>query len=153
MNDILNFQRISETLATAGQPSAEQFSAIRAARFEVVVNLATDTSENRVPNEAELVAGLGMEYVHIPVVWTNPTADDLDRFFEKMYRCQGRNVFVHCALNMRVSAFVFLYRAIRQQVPLETARAPMLRIWQPDGRWAEFIVAALARHGLATPGA
>ena len=51
----------------------------------------------------------------------------------------GRRVFVHCAANMRVSAFVFLYRVLRQRVPPSEAECDLHAIWQPDGVWSRFI--------------
>jgi len=147
VEEILNFCQISDTLGTSGQPAAGQFPAIREAGYEVVINLALTTSSNAVPGEAEIVTALGMEHVHIPVIWESPTPADLDRFFEAMDRTQGRRVFVHCAMNMRVSAFVLLYRVIRQGLPPETAREAMLTIWEPNPTWARFIEEALERLG------
>ncbi len=52
---ILNYRRISDTLSTAGQPTAEQLAAVRAAGFELVVNMALSTSPNALPDEGEPV--------------------------------------------------------------------------------------------------
>ncbi|HEY5870857.1 MAG TPA: protein tyrosine phosphatase family protein, partial [Candidatus Tectomicrobia bacterium] len=82
---------------------------------------------------------------HIPVVWENPTEADLARFFEVMDATQDKKRFVHCIANMRVSAFMFLYRVLRQGMPLDEARATMSQIWQPNPIWQKFIEAALAR--------
>jgi len=146
LQQIRSYLRISDTLATAGQPAPEQFVAIRNAGYQVVINLAMPTSTNALPNEGEIVAELGMDYVHIPVVWKNPTANDLERFFAAMDSHQGRKVFVHCGMNMRVSSFILLYRVIRQGVPLETAREALSRIWEPDTTWQWFIDNSLARY-------
>jgi protein tyrosine phosphatase (PTP) superfamily phosphohydrolase (DUF442 family) len=86
-----------------------------------------------------------MEYIHIPVVWDNPTEADLACFFETMDATQDKKRFVHCIANMRVSAFMFLYRVLRQGLPLEEARATMRQIWEPNPIWQKFIDAALAR--------
>jgi protein tyrosine phosphatase (PTP) superfamily phosphohydrolase (DUF442 family) len=147
VNDILNYLPIGPELGTAGQPGREQFAYLRAAGYEVVVNLAMPTSTGALPDEAEVVAAQGMEYVAIPVVWEAPTAKDLERFFEVMEQLRGRKVLVHCALNMRVSAFVYLYRVLRLGVPVAAARETMHLIWQPEGVWAAFIDDALRRHG------
>jgi protein tyrosine phosphatase (PTP) superfamily phosphohydrolase (DUF442 family) len=149
---ILNFLEISDTLGTAGQPAAGQFAAIREAGYEVVINLAMPASSNAVADEAERVRALGMEYVPIPVVWESPQPEDLDAFFKAMDRHAGQRVFVHCAMNMRVSAFVLLYRVIRQGVPLEVAREAMRKIWEPNETWARFIGEALGRNGLEAGG-
>ena len=146
LQKIRNYLRISDTLATAGQPRAEEFAAIRDAGYQVAINLAVSTSTNALPNEGDIVAELGMDYVHIPVVWKNPTSADLERFFAAMDRYQGQKVFVHCGMNMRVSSFILLYRVIRQGVPLETAKEALSKIWEPDTTWQWFIDDSLARH-------
>jgi protein tyrosine phosphatase (PTP) superfamily phosphohydrolase (DUF442 family) len=139
MEGVLNYIPISDALGTAGQPAAEQFAAIRAAGYEVVINLALPDSTNALPDEAERVGAQGMAYVHIPVVWESPTAEDLQRFFAVLDQNRGRKVFVHCALNMRVSCFVFLYRVLRLGVPAEVAWPDVLRIWQPNEVWQRFV--------------
>jgi protein tyrosine phosphatase (PTP) superfamily phosphohydrolase (DUF442 family) len=139
MEQVLNYVPISDALGTAGQPLAEQFAAIRAAGYEVVINLAMPDSTNALPNEGELVGAQGMEYVHIPVVWESPTAQDLERFFAVMDQTRERKVFAHCALNMRVSCFVFLYRVLRLGVPAEVAWPDVLGIWQPNEIWQRFV--------------
>jgi len=149
---LLNYRRISERIGTAGQPTPEQFAGVRAAGYELVVNLAMPTSTNALPGEAALVAAQGLDYVHIPVVWEAPTLDDLARFFEVIDRNRERRVFVHCALNMRVSAFVLLYRVIRQGVPLELASQDLLAIWRPEGVWVDLMRRALTEHGIITEG-
>jgi hypothetical protein len=86
-----------------------------------------------------------MEYIHIPVVWDNPTEADLTRFFEVMDTTKQKKRFVHCIANMRVSAFMFLYHVLRQGMPLEAARATMRQIWEPNAIWQKFIDEALAQ--------
>ena len=146
-NDLCNFLSLGR-IGTAGQPTEEQFAAVKAAGYRVVVNLALPTSTNALPDEAERVAALGITYVHIPVIWESPTLQDLEEFFAVMERYREEKVFVHCALNMRVSAFFFLYRVIRLGVPQDEAREALLQIWQPDDVWSRFIGQALAHYGV-----
>jgi len=143
---ILNYLPISETIGTAGQPTEAQFAAIGADGYEAVVNLAMPDSSNALPNEGELVAEQGMDYVHIPVVWDAPTMADLERFFAVMEGYRDKKVFVHCAVNMRVSVFVLLYRVLRLGVPLGEARKDMLEIWAPNEVWQSFMEDALAER-------
>ena len=142
---IRNYLAISPTLATAGQPTPQQFEAVAQAGYTVVVNLALSTSDHAIANEAELVSSLGMTHFHIPVVWEAPTPADLAIFFKVMEKNQDRSVFVHCALNMRVSAFVYLYRVLRLGVDSSVALADLHRIWQPNPTWQAFIDNALAQ--------
>jgi protein tyrosine phosphatase (PTP) superfamily phosphohydrolase (DUF442 family) len=145
---ILNFLVISDTLGTAGQPARDEFAAIAAAGYEVVINLAMPDSSGALADEADLVAEHGMAYVHIPVVWERPTLADLARFFEEMEARRGARVFVHCAMNMRVSCFVYLFRVIHLGVAPEEAARAMARIWQPDQVWRAFLDRCLAHYGV-----
>jgi protein tyrosine phosphatase (PTP) superfamily phosphohydrolase (DUF442 family) len=139
LDNILNFVQISETIATAGQPTEAQLTEIKNAGYQTVVNLALTTSTNALPNEQEIVESQGMHYVHIPVVWEKPTQDNLDRFFEVMHENANRKVFVHCAMNMRVSAFVYLYRRIQEGLTDELARQDLHKVWIPNETWQCFI--------------
>jgi len=139
LSEIYQFRRIDDRLGTAGQPTAAQFPVIREAGFEAVVNLALPTSDNALANEGSLVTGLGMAYLHIPVNFQAPAARDFQAFCGVMEALQGRRVFVHCAANMRVSAFVFLYRVLRRGARIPDAQRDLHAIWQPDEVWAKFI--------------
>ncbi|QQE63500.1 hypothetical protein GFS31_01650 [Leptolyngbya sp. BL0902] len=138
------FLPISDTLATAGQPTEAEFVALAQAGYEVVINLALPTSDHALPDEQAAVAGLGMAYVAIPVVWENPTLTDLDQFFAAMDTYQGRKILVHCALNMRVSVFVYLYRVLKLGLDPAAAQQDLLSIWQPNECWQRFIDQAIA---------
>ncbi len=146
LSDIYNFLAVSDDLGTAGQPTTEQLAAVKAAGYDVVINLALGTTPRDLPNEADLVTGQGMDYIHIPVIFDNPTDGDLTRFFEAMDDNQDKKRFVHCIANMRVSAFVFLYRVLRQGMAPDEARAMMQKIWQPNAVWQQFIDERLAQR-------
>ncbi|HEY9737484.1 MAG TPA: protein tyrosine phosphatase family protein [Trichocoleus sp.] len=136
---IYNFLPISDAIATAGQPTEAQFEAVQQSGYEVVINLAMPTARNALPNEQARVESLGMTYIPIPVVWENPTQADLEQFFEAMAVHQGKKVFVHCAANMRVSVFMYLYRRLRLGLDEAKARPDLERIWQPNPTWQQFI--------------
>ena len=139
IENIRNFLKLSNSIATAGQPTEAQFSAIKEAGYKVVVNLALPESTNALPHEQEIVESQGMQYVHIPVVWEKPTLEDITHFFAVMDANADKSVFVHCALNMRVSAFMYLYRLIHEHVSDEEARRDLHQIWMPNDTWQEFI--------------
>jgi len=138
LNQIRNFLRIDDRLATSGMPQPDDFAALRQAGFEVVINLALPTSDNALPNEGDLVAAQGMTYVHIPVKFDAPQPADFDRFTRVLDACAGQRVFVHCAANRRVSAFIFLHRLQRGAIRA-AAESDLQEIWQPDGVWREFL--------------
>ena len=138
LNHIRNFLRIDDRLATSGMPQPDDFAALRQAGFEVVINLALPTSDNALANEGDLVSAQGVTCVPIPVKFDAPERADFDRFMGVMDVCAGQRVFVHCALNMRVSAFSFLHR-LGQRADRATAENDLKKIWHPDGVWREFV--------------
>ncbi|HEX2827670.1 MAG TPA: protein tyrosine phosphatase family protein [Burkholderiales bacterium] len=151
VTDIVNFLRIDPALATSGQPSEEELAAAAHDGTEVVINLALhDDPRYSLADEAGTVGALGMTYVHIPVKFDAPKESELFAFFDAMERHRGRRVLVHCAANKRVTAFLGLYRAIREGWDVERAFAPMETIWEPNAAWAPFIAEMLAKHAPAS---
>ncbi len=139
LQEIYNYRRLTDLIATAGQPSEEELAAVARAGFEVVVNLALHDVEYSLPDERQTVESLGMGYVHIPVVWERPLRADLERFFEIMDDLAGKHVFVHCAANKRASVFMALYRQLRQVWPPDATMPDVLAIWEPDAVWQQFM--------------
>ncbi|PKN95023.1 MAG: phosphatase [Chloroflexi bacterium HGW-Chloroflexi-6] len=146
--NITNLTILNDSLWTSGQPTRAELAEVAAAGFEVVINLAMSTSDNALPDEAELVQSLGMEYIHIPVVWEAPQPGDLLRFMDAMDTRFNRKVLVHCALNYRASAFTALWRVLRQGWEKEKAFAVQETIWQLDDYpiWKNFVTSALGRN-------
>jgi protein tyrosine phosphatase (PTP) superfamily phosphohydrolase (DUF442 family) len=146
-DDIYNFRQAAPDLATSGQPKEDQLPAIAEAGYQVVINLGLhDEPRYSLPDEATSVKALGMEYLHIPVDFGAPTGRDLDRFFAVMDRLKGQRVWVHCAANIRVTAFLGLYWQLREGWPEERAFALMRSMWRPNPTWAVFIAAQLGRN-------
>ncbi|MEO0842702.1 MAG: protein tyrosine phosphatase family protein [Cyanobacteria bacterium J06643_5] len=139
MENIYNYSKISDKIATSGQPSVEQFSYIKEAGYQIVVNLALKDSSNALRNEKEIVESQGMQYIHIPVIWENPTEDKLQEFIQVMKNNLDKKVFVHCAANKRVSAFMYLYRRSQEGIDKEIAKKDLHQIWVPNEIWQQFI--------------
>jgi protein tyrosine phosphatase (PTP) superfamily phosphohydrolase (DUF442 family) len=146
LSQILNFRQYSDTFASAGQPTAEQFNTVRDAGFERVIYLAFTNNPNAVPNADQLVKSLGMDYVHIPVDWARPTTQDFYTFADAMRRDTDRKTLLHCQVNARATAFSFLYRVIYEDVPVAQAKADMNSVWQPNETWRDFIFTVLAEN-------
>lgn len=141
---IYNYRAVDEMLATSGQPTANQLKAIADAGFTVIINLALhDDPRYSLPDEPGTVASLGLNYVHIPVQFGSPKPQDLLSFFEAMLEHRERKIWVHCAANMRVSAFLGLYRVLKQGWEEERAFELMHELWQPNEVWTSFIASSL----------
>ena len=147
LEDARNFRKVDDRLYTAGQPSEAQLADAASKGVTVVVNLALhDDPRYSLRDEAGCVRGLEMDYVHIPVQFKAPTEQDLMDFFAAMDAHTGATVLVHCAANYRVTAFVGLYRIIRQGWTPDKAFEPMRTVWEPDEVWARFISEMIERH-------
>lgn len=145
VENIYSYAPVDDTLATSGQPSESQLAAVARAGFRIVINLGLhDDPRYSLRDEAGTVRSLGMQYVHIPVAFDAPNESDLLAFFDAMEKHKNEKILVHCAANMRVSAFVGLYHAIRKGEPADSAFALMKTIWQPNSVWATFIASMLA---------
>ena len=123
----------------------EELQAVAKAGYAVVINLALHDADYSLVDEAGWVHQLGMQYIHIPVIWDAPQLSDLEQFFAAMEQCQNKKVFVHCAANMRVSAFMALYRIIEQGWSQDEAFRKVYEIWDPESEpvWYRFIQDAL----------
>lgn len=139
LENIYNYLKISDKIATSGQPSIEQFSYIKRAGYQVVVNLALKDSANALPNEQEIIETQGMQYFHIPVIWENPTKEKLQEFIQVMKANADKKIFIHCAANKRVSAFIYLYRRFQEGLSEEEAKKDLDNIWVPNPTWQQFI--------------
>lgn len=139
MMDAVNKYKVFDWLWSSGQLSEADILKLPGLGIDLVVNLALPTSANALENEASLVTRLGMAYVHIPVIWEQPKVEQFVQFAGVMAAFKGKRIWVHCAMNMRVSAFIYLYRKLVLVESDEDAAFPMRAIWQPDETWKIFI--------------
>jgi protein tyrosine phosphatase (PTP) superfamily phosphohydrolase (DUF442 family) len=146
LESIFNFLPLSETLITAGQPTEKQLLAVKDGGYQTVVNLALGSAHNALVDERSTVESLGMEYVHIPVEFDRPTPEDFDKFCALMKENGDQPLFVHCAANFRVSAFMYLYRRIYLGWGADDAITDLNKIWTPNAVWQQFINEILDQH-------
>lgn len=139
MQNILNYIKINELISTSGQPSVEQFDKIAQDEFEVVINLALHNASNAIENEDKVVTSLKMAYFHIPVDFENPKPSDVKLFLNTLQALGSNKVWVHCALNYRVSAFMYIYHKYILQTPFDDIDISLFEEWSPDTKWQEII--------------
>jgi uncharacterized protein (TIGR01244 family) len=128
-------------------PTAEQMKEAAEAGVQVVINLALKTSPGALAEEDAIVESLGMQYIHIPVEWNQPTKQNLDDFFAAMDERKESKILVHCQANYRASSFVMLYRVLRLGWDKEDAIPVMEKIWNPEDFpvWQRFIEENLSK--------
>jgi len=148
INAIKNYMRVSDRIASSGQPEGRQFEAIADAGYQVVINLAMPDTDNAIPEEGNIVVAHRMRCVHVPVPFDAPTAGHLREFIGAMAEFADQKVWVHCALNYRVSAFLYQYQRLVHGVSPEEAAAAMRPSWQSDDVWRRFMSISAEELGL-----
>ena len=149
LSELINYRAYSPMLSSSGQPSSEQLEAVRDAGFERVVFLALTDSEGSIDNEDSIVRQLGMEFVHIPVIWDTPSPDDVALFLALMSGSPEKKTLVHCQVNYRASAFSFLYRVLHEDVAVGEAKDDLDSVWTPNETWQQLIFDVLEANGIS----
>lgn len=67
------YLKIDERISTSGQPTAAQFASIKGENFDAVINLSPTDAISAIKDQAEILEALGLDYVHIPVDFDNPS--------------------------------------------------------------------------------
>ncbi len=147
LSDISNYREYSPNFASSGQPTKPQLEQLKSEGFERIIYIAFSNSGDAFADEDVIVKELGMEYVHIPVIWDEPSVSDFYAFADVMKRYPDKKSLLHCQVNYRASAFSFLYRVIYQDVSVTTAKADMNSVWQPNETWRELIFSILEENG------
>ena len=106
-----------------------------------MINLTVADADDALLNEKELLDSLGVEYIHIPVKWGNPTRQNLEDFMSAMDAHKENRVLVHCQANYRATGFVTLYRILRLGWDKETAFQDLRKVWNPEKFpiWQKFL--------------
>ena len=141
--DAENTHKVFDWLWSSGQLSAKDIACLPALGIDVVINLAPPTASNALLGEAEFVTREGISYIQIPVEWEQPESHQLTQFFGVLKVFEGRKVWVHCAKNMRVSAFIYLYRRLCLAESETASMHPMREVWVPNETWQAFIDKAM----------
>jgi protein tyrosine phosphatase (PTP) superfamily phosphohydrolase (DUF442 family) len=146
IENIFNYLRLDDKIATGGQPTEKQLALIRDEGYQIVINLALDTSDNALPDEKAVVESTGMQYIQIPIDFNHPTQEEFDLFCEAMQTHQDKKIFIHCAANLRVSAFMYLYRTLYQNMSEAEAKQDLHKLWQPNPTWQNIINTVSAKR-------
>ena len=96
-----------------------------------------------IENENKIVTDLNMSYFHIPVNFENPTLSDLKLFLNILQALGANKVWIHCAKNYRVSAFMYVYHKYILHTPFEQIDLSIFDKWQPSLVWQELMKVSL----------
>jgi protein tyrosine phosphatase (PTP) superfamily phosphohydrolase (DUF442 family) len=137
--DILNWRRWDTRISLSGQPTEGQLSTLAQSGVVQIINLGPHSNDGALDDEAASVAQLGMEYVYIPVDFSNPTEADWTAFCAAIDAAPDAPLHVHCIYNARVSAFFYRFALEGRGGDVDMAFKLMDGIWRPGGVWARFI--------------
>lgn len=143
-----NIVPITPNLMTSGQPSKASLSALGEQGFDVVIYLAPPSVPDAVRDEGAIVGAQGLTFINIPIKFGAPTEQDFELFAAALNALRDKKVLVHCQVNMRASSMVFLYRVLVGKEDPERAYQDVSKVWTPDGKWKQFIVTMLRKHGV-----
>jgi protein tyrosine phosphatase (PTP) superfamily phosphohydrolase (DUF442 family) len=139
INQIKNHVQFTKEISTSGQPTENQFSEISQNGFNAVINLAMPDSNSAIENEGFIVTSLGMTYFHIPVPFDAPEKKHLILFLKLLIALEDKKVWVHCAKNYRVSAFMLHYQKLMYKLTGNKLESTVFEKWQPDDIWQQLL--------------
>lgn len=127
--DIRNWQRRPDGITTSGKLETGDPARLAELGVRHVVNLALEDHPEALANEATLMERAGIAYTHIPVAFDRPTYAHVERLNAAIEEADGP-VHVHCIMNYRVTAFLYLLD-LANGVDEAEARARMAKVWDP----------------------
>ena len=140
LKKIFNYYKVPDLFETSGQPNNKQLISIANGGYEAVINLAPNTTiEGRIINEEAILKSNNITYIHIPVDFNNPLDEDFNKFVAALEQNKYKKIWVHCAANMRVSAFVFKYRRDVLGLSPKNIEEDLEAIWVPNKTWSSFL--------------
>lgn len=139
MNKIENYIYINESISTSGQPTKDQFKLIKENNFDVVINLALHNATNAIEDEVKVVTDLGMSYINIPVIFDEPEKEQLKQFINILKSFNNQKVWVHCAKNYRVTAFMYVFHKYILNTPIDEVDFSIFDEWTPSQEWQDLM--------------
>ncbi|ODL98286.1 protein tyrosine phosphatase family protein [Acinetobacter pittii] len=140
LSQIPAFSIIHEHLFSSAQPSAEQLKLIKEFGCSTVINLALSNALNHLENEDRICLDLGLNYIHIPIDWEMPSAEQCLLVLDLIdHLVQNEIIWIHCAKNKRVSCLMYVYRQFYMNMDMPTSQDLLHEIWEPNETWTGLI--------------
>jgi protein tyrosine phosphatase (PTP) superfamily phosphohydrolase (DUF442 family) len=139
LSRILNHVQVDARIATSGALSEQAVGDIADAQYRHVIDLLPADNRFALAGEGALVERHGLTYRHIPIAFGAPSSEDFETFVQAMRSTRGEKVWVHCAANFRVTAFMALYGRRCMSWTSERAQDLIAEVWKPDATWQAFL--------------
>ena len=143
---IRNFVRLSDDFCTGAQPRPEHLEKLKADGVKTILNLRP-AGEHRAAEEEAKAKELGLQYFNIPVVFGEPKEEQVAEFIKITDERKNFPMFIHCAAGIRVGAFWFIRRVLRDNWTLEAAEKEADQIGLRESpHWKEFALKYIEAH-------
>ncbi|USP41880.1 protein tyrosine phosphatase family protein [Acinetobacter sp. XS-4] len=140
LSQIPAFSIIHEHLFSSAQPSAEQLKLIKEYGCSTIINLALSNAPNHIENEDRICLDLGLNYIHIPIGWETPSAEQCLLVLDLIdHLVQNEIVWIHCTKNDRSSCLMYVYRQFYMNMDMPTSQDLLHEIWEPNETWTGLI--------------
>ncbi|MCG9510673.1 protein tyrosine phosphatase family protein [Acinetobacter pittii] len=140
LSQIPAFSIIHEHLFSSAQPSVEQLKLIKEYGCSTVINLALTNAPNHIENEDRICLDLGLNYIHIPIHWETPSAEQCLLVLDLIdHLVQNEIIWVHCSKNDRSSCLMYVYRQFYMNMDMPTSQDLLHEIWEPNETWTGLI--------------
>jgi protein tyrosine phosphatase (PTP) superfamily phosphohydrolase (DUF442 family) len=118
LGSVRNLRPIDDRVWAGGQPTDDQYRRLAAQGVRLVVDLRTDADDDVIKDDADLLAALGVERLHLPIPDGHvPTAAQTDALVDAVSESDGL-VFVHCGAGVgRTAATAAAYLAATGRDP------------------------------------
>jgi protein tyrosine phosphatase (PTP) superfamily phosphohydrolase (DUF442 family) len=137
---VFNHVQIDGRVATSGALSEQAVADIAEAKYRRIIDLLPADNRYALQDERAIAERHGLAYEHIPVDFAAPSAEAFEAFVQAMQSASDEKVWVHCAANLRVSAFMARYGRRHLGWPKERAEELIAEVsWQPDAVWQAFL--------------
>ena len=142
---IQNFLRVNAEFCTAGQPTVDQLSDLKADGIRTILNLRVPAEHDAAAEEGQVLA-LGMKYFNIPVAGADVRNEQVEEFLALTDDTENRPMFIHCASANRVGALWMIRRVIRDGWTQTEAEAEATEIGLRSAALRDFALHYIDTH-------
>lgn len=156
LSQIALFQCVHPHLFSSAIPNLDQLSQIKAYGIDTLIYIAPHPSpsldtvqpdaaqpcadiENSLHLDQQCLA-LGLNYIHIPLDFENPVADQALLILDLIdVLCGNKMLWLSCPNLQRCSSLLHVYRQFYMHMDMATAHSLLESVWEPDATWTGLI--------------
>lgn len=151
LSQIALFQCVHPHLFSSAIPDLDQLSQIKAYGIDTFIYIAphlnpdSDTPDDEITDQRSLqldqqCLALGLNYLHIPLDFENPVADQALLILDLIdVLCSNKMLWLSCPNLQRSSSLLHVYRQFYMHMDIATAHGLLEAVWEPDATWTGLI--------------